>query len=314
MAKKKKLTAKERRAQGKAQRMVQYQAGNQLNREKQLAENAARGIGKEVRKALRAKPQEKKIKKAPPKVWRREENLPLLALEHKRAADLSAVRFAEPFTLRVKALSPLALGSGQADVNVDADVVHDDVGLPYFPARRLKGLLYESALEITEMAERAGLMFFSREALDTLFQHGCEGERQLVIGDLFLAEASSMRRDWQYLLARYPAFFRVEDVLGDYSSLRYQTRIDRETGTAADTSLRNLRVLDAGLEFSGELCVQEGSREALLILSLAAANLHAAGEKRTRGFGRIACTIEQDGADVMQPLVREILQAKGGEV
>ena len=65
----------------------------------------------------------------------------------------NAARQDEAATLYIKALSPLHLGSGQADVNVDAEVIHDDAGLPYFPAKRFKGLLYESALEVAEMSE-----------------------------------------------------------------------------------------------------------------------------------------------------------------
>ena len=50
--------------------------------------------------------------------------------------------------ITVTVVSPLHLGAGTADINVDADIVHDEYGLPYFPGRRFKGLLYESAVEV----------------------------------------------------------------------------------------------------------------------------------------------------------------------
>ena len=71
----------------------------------------------------------------------------------------------------VEVLSPIHLGSGQADVNVDADVIHDRYGMPYFPGRRFKGLLYESALEVREMGCRSGYDKLLQRDIDVLFHH-----------------------------------------------------------------------------------------------------------------------------------------------
>ena len=59
------------------------------------------------------------------------------------------------FDVTIKVESSIHLGSGQADINIDSEIVHDAYGLPYFPAKRFKGLLYESAVEIYEMFELA---------------------------------------------------------------------------------------------------------------------------------------------------------------
>ena len=43
----------------------------------------------------------------------------------------------------------LMLGSGAGRGSyIDSDIIVDEEGLPIFPARRLKGLLRESALEV----------------------------------------------------------------------------------------------------------------------------------------------------------------------
>lgn len=42
-------------------------------------------------------------------------------------------------TVTIKTLSPLHLGSGQESIIVDSDVVHDQYGMPYFPAKRFRG-------------------------------------------------------------------------------------------------------------------------------------------------------------------------------
>lgn len=232
-----------------------------------------------------------------------------LTMTYKVSAKTRNIDFAAPITIRVQSLSPLHLGSGQADINVDAEVIHDDTGLPYFPAKRFKGLLYESALEVAEMSELAGLNLLNKNEIDALFQHGCLGDTQLIVSNLYLEDYEQMHEDWNYLQEEFPALFQVTDVLEQYTSLRYQTKLDRETGTAADTSLHNMRVVDEGLSFEGQCCVQNGNRRALEILALALRNLSQSGLKRTRGFGRIACTMEQDGKDILRPILREMLTA-----
>ena len=69
----------------------------------------------------------------------------------------------------VTALSPLHLGSGKADVVIDAEVVHDKYGMPYLPAKRFKGVLYESALEVWEMSELSDAHLCKKEEIEELF-------------------------------------------------------------------------------------------------------------------------------------------------
>jgi len=56
------------------------------------------------------------------------------------------------FTLVIALKSYTLIGSGEGYGSViDTDAIFDNYGLPYIPARRIKGLLRESALEISEM-------------------------------------------------------------------------------------------------------------------------------------------------------------------
>lgn len=217
----------------------------------------------------------------------------------------------DAFTVHVLLNSPLHLGSGQADVNVDAEVVHDQWGMPYFPAKGFKGLLYESALEVSEILAACGADSFTKEDVDTLFQHGCHAAVQLIIPNLYLPDYEAICQEWAVLQQRYGDIFQPLDVLEQYTSLRYQTRIDRETGTAADTSLHNLRVVDAGLEFLGRIQLPGGNRQQLMLLALALKNLTLAGGKRNRGFGEISCRMEQDGRDIQALLIDTALREGG---
>lgn len=302
MAKKRK-NARERRLEQKIQ---QGYISSETLQKKECSKNVKKVAAIEAPAAVPEAPLSEHRADVSPLTIRRGESVPLQRID-----------YAAPIRIRVAALSPLALGSGGGDVNVDSDIVRDETGLPYFPAKRLKGLLYESGLEVAEMAELSGLSLFTRADLDALFQHGCLGETQLIFSNLELADAAEMAADWRYLEERYPAIFQAQDVFETYASLRYQTKIDSATGTAADNSLRNLRVLDTPvrkggevqpLTFAGVLEVQPGSERAFTILALAARNLSRAGLKRTRGFGRIACTFEQEGRDILLPLVEKALE------
>ena len=154
--------------------------------------------------------------------------------------------------VRIKVETPLHLGSGQADVNLDAEIVHDDLGFPYFPAKRFKGLLYESAVEIFEMFELAGMNTENLVMPNNLFHRfsdddGNVSEMKIIVPNFYICpidEYQKLREDWSYLQSEYKEIFRPSDVLKNFTSIRYQTKL--ENGVAATGSLHNLNVLNAG--------------------------------------------------------------------
>ena len=92
--------------------------------------------------------------------------------------------------VEVTLLSPLQLGSGKADVILDSEAVHDRYGLPYFPGKRFKGLLYESALELAEMSNGA---WFTQDEVDALFGHGSSDTVAMRIDNLTLNDYRKSR-------------------------------------------------------------------------------------------------------------------------
>ncbi|WP_415944107.1 RAMP superfamily CRISPR-associated protein [Megasphaera elsdenii] len=205
----------------------------------------------------------------------------------------------ENYTITIRTISPLCLGSGQADVNVDADIVHDKYGLPYFPGKRLRGLLYESALEVSEMAALCGQPFLTQRTVDELFHHVSDSPVHFIIPDFHLPDYEKMIEDWQVLQTTFKDTIRPENVLDYYTSLRFQTAIDEKTGIgektgiAKDHSLRNIRVLNRGITFKGTVSLINASEIHEQALALALQNLRRAGTNRNRGFGQIEC--EMDG-------------------
>ncbi|MBQ9486602.1 MAG: hypothetical protein IJU91_02220 [Selenomonadaceae bacterium] len=214
------------------------------------------------------------------------------------------------FEIKIKVDSPIHLGSGQADVNLDAEFVHDAQGFPYFPAKRFKGLLYESAVEVFEMCELAGMdttnlaepeKIFNRNSDDT----GNVSDVQIIVPNFYFKDYQKLCDEWKYLQKKYPEVFLPTDILNAYSSVRYQTQL--KDGITVDGSLRNLRVLNAGVEFFGTVTVLNASDGVLNLIALALKNLSAAGTKRNRGFGHITCTATCDKISTSN-LVEKFLQ------
>lgn len=195
------------------------------------------------------------------------------------------------YKIKVQTLSPLQLGTGKADVIVDADTVFDEYGIPYFPAKRFKGLLHESALELCEIG---GLACATEDRINRLFGH--KGEvAALVLPNLYVPDYAGIREEWKLIQEGLEGFISSKDVLNAYSEIRYQTAIAKETGIAKDGSLHNMRLIDKDIIFEGLVEIIDEQPEDFEFLGYALVNLRYAGAKRNRGSGRIRCTIEKEG-------------------
>ena len=198
------------------------------------------------------------------------------------------------YTLTIKLLSPTMLMSGQGDVNMDSTIVHDRYGIPFIPAKRVRGVLYESALEVAEMMHAAGLNTFTIDDVKVLFNRleGAEDNPRLSISNLTIVDYDVVATELAALEAQYPAVFTKDRVLEEYTS------IDQVTGTALEGTLHNSRVLNRGLAFSGQIGVEDMTEAERLILACAVRNLTGIGGKRNRGFGQAECTIDDTSFDL----------------
>ena len=203
------------------------------------------------------------------------------------------------FDVTIKILSPIHLSSGQANVNIDTEIVHDALGFPYFPAKRFKGLLYESVLEVFEMFELSGLSTENLSPHELIFHRKSSSDVQLIVPNFYIRPADEYEKfcaEWKYLKGKYPEIFTTAEILNAFTSIRYQTEL--KDGVAAKGSLHNMRVLDSdinifgdkGIKFFGKVTLLNDDDKVLNVLALAIKNLSSAGMKRNRGFGRIECT------------------------
>jgi len=208
-------------------------------------------------------------------------------------------------------------GSGEGFGSViDQDIVFDDLGIPYIPAKRIKGLLRESYEEVYQICKNNGSAF-CLEA-DSLFgKPGQQSESPVYFSNLFVEDYKNIKNILKKLSLKFPSIFNRESITEAFTYLRQQTAIDQSTGNALPHSLRTLRVLKKGITFVGDLKIDMGSsynndknkntqyiKNCLYCLALACKNLKRMGTKRTRGFGEIDCFLaDSSGKDLTEEAI-----------
>ena len=206
------------------------------------------------------------------------------------------------YRLKIELLSDLCVSDGGIyNSALDIDICQDAYGFPYIPAKRIKGCLRESALELADWGENVDI--------GKLF--GDKGDRKnagiLRISDAVLLDSVENRAE---IDASNSVIYHKQNILNQYSYVRTQTSIDNETGVAKPTSLRTMRVAKKGLVFEAKLRVEDinetanecddaevqandtmTSKEWKSVLDLICANLTHMGNSRTRGLGEVRVTL-----------------------
>ncbi len=204
-------------------------------------------------------------------------------------------------TLRITTESETLIGSGEGwGANIDTDVVLDDCGLPYIPAKRIKGCLRESALEVVEMFEQSGIDY--TENLEEIFGKKGQGKTRVVFENLYIGkdvkEYEKIRECLMWGMHEFGHIISKETTASVLTSLRQQTAINKDE-VAEEHSLRTIRVIKKGVEFVGKVHLPKDDKlnKNENLLSFAAKNLRYIGTKRNRGFGQITCSFVELNAN-----------------
>ena len=185
--------------------------------------------------------------------------------------------------IKIELLSDLCSYSGETyNTIVDCDVVHDEYGLPYIPAKRIKGCIREAALELKEL----GLI----EHYDEIFGDKGNKEACFTLSNALLEDHKKLTNALKNFKEK--SVVEPTKVLNEYSYTRTQTRVDYESGVALDNSLRTIRVVKKGLAFYANLNFKNNAyfddfKNAVSIVK------HM-GVSRTRGLGLVNLTIENE--------------------
>ncbi|WP_029522231.1 RAMP superfamily CRISPR-associated protein [Persephonella sp. KM09-Lau-8] len=198
--------------------------------------------------------------------------------------------------IKIKTLSPTLISSGEPSGLIDNDIIFDNENLPYIPAKRLKGLLKESALEVLEI-----LNIEDRKTFFSLFgSPDRDKEAKLDFENLKIENYKDFSTFLKYVLSSEEIFDKSH-VLEVFTSIIQQTSID-EKGVAKEGSLRIYRVLDKNMTFEGEIKAKELTKKEEALLLLAAQNLKRIGLRRNRGFGQIEVVLPELETDLKEAI------------
>lgn len=201
------------------------------------------------------------------------------------------------YLLQLELLSPTLVGSGIGyGANIDSDIVFDDSGIPFIPAKRIKGCLLDAIREVETMFSIAKIEKSEIQINKAFGKVGDESSGFIYFSNLYIKDYEQTKAWLKYFLKAkdYKDIVTIERVLKTFTEIRQQTKIDNE-GVAYEHSLRTIRVLNKGLTFYGNIEVktdQETDQEQIInTLLLACLNFRRFGTKRNRGFGEVRCLL-----------------------
>ena len=203
------------------------------------------------------------------------------------------------YQLRITLKSDLCVGSGYSYAGIiDSDVCYDAVGLPYIPAKRLKGCLREAA-ELIGLGEK--------ETEELFGKGGQEAPRGVFLGNAYLENYEEMRKELFHIGKSMGKYITPQSILEQFTTIKAQTKIGKN-GAAQDNSLRFTRTVNhySPLDMR-ELCfisevsfvgVKEGClKEKLERTAKAMRNI---GMNRNRGLGSVWCELSSSSSQENQ--------------
>jgi hypothetical protein len=207
-----------------------------------------------------------------------------------------------PNHISIELISDATFGSGEGTPGeVDVEVEHDNLGLPYLGGKALHGLLRDTWLSMAPF-----FTHLAPAAVQVLGPSADLTETSILgIGDAVL---DGDTRAWvHFAVQRKRSTIRSRDILHALTDIRYQTREDRATGGPAKTTLRSSRVILRGLRLEAPLrWLLQPEPEQVRVLALAALGTRQAGLGRNRGRGHLALALDGDAG-------RTRLVANGGD-
>lgn len=204
--------------------------------------------------------------------------------------------------LEIELKSDMCPSSGDSEAGLIDTKVTLEHGFPLIPAKRIKGCLRNEAREMAANgvipqnvlegmfgnpgAKRPGKLYVGNATVyqipEVLFGGGGEQEKLTVENydqELErLASFTEFEEDW------------IENIL---TETRTRTAIDRETGSAKNTSLRTMQIIPRGMVFRSRVELYDGTDAELEALKWCVKALRHMGMGITRGFGEISCKLEE---------------------
>lgn len=207
--------------------------------------------------------------------------------------------------LKIVLKSDLCAGNGESVGNaIDNDVCMDDAGLPYIPARRIKGCLKQAAYDLEKMNYQPLASEANRKELfgDAYGNEGC-----IFIRDAVIQGAESIRK---YLTGEMKQsdnqisdevkkMAHASKIANVFTYVRGQTRL--QDGVKVDNSLRFTRVVgqydplcvksDERLAFYAPVYLDTENKEMYDLLKACCKATRHIGNSRNRGLGNVVVSL-----------------------
>lgn len=196
-----------------------------------------------------------------------------------------------PRTLHIELLSDTTFSRGEGTAGiVDAEVEHDDHGMPFIGGKTIRGLLRDGWLSMAPHFPEPLQLAAKRVLGDS---QALDDTCRLRISDAVLPD--SLRAVVQGAVERPEYPIPPSAILEAFTSIRYQTAEDRETGAPAASTLRSSRVVVRGFSFESRLLWLNGynpDADDLTLLALCTLSCRHGGLLRNRGRGHLRMTLD----------------------
>ncbi|ORX23353.1 hypothetical protein BVF91_07455 [Thermoanaerobacterium sp. PSU-2] len=195
--------------------------------------------------------------------------------------------------IKVELKSDLCISSGEGLSGIiDVDVIYDDNGIPYLPAKRFKGILREAAEDISDIYPEK----YSQKIINDLFgdpETNSVGE--LYIDNGYIENYHTIAKFIKMCNNNksYKNLFPKQYVKSYFTNIHQQTAIDRKNGISKDKSLRVIRTIKKGNLFYLNINIDSiiDYDKKVELLRDACKIIRHIGLSRTRGLGEVRCKL-----------------------
>lgn len=186
--------------------------------------------------------------------------------------------------IKIELLSDLCTTSGETyNSLVDTDITYDEYGIPYIPAKRMKGCIREAALELVEFG------IIDKSMLHKVFGGGESDKSSFWLSNARVADYDMYVNDINNF--GHEEITRPQNVIKRFTYMRTQTSVDKDTGVAKENSLRTIRVAKKGLVFEAD-CGELSGEFDINVFKEAVSLVKHMGMSRTRGLGLVNMSLQ----------------------
>lgn len=190
--------------------------------------------------------------------------------------------------IKITLKSDICMGSGYSYAGiVDSDVCYDEEGIPYIPAKRLKGCLRETYEGIVSNK-------YSIDSNKIFGERGAAQSGDFYINNAYIDNYFKLKSLIKERKTNTNQWYDSQNILSRYTHILGQTKINN--GVADDNSLRYTRVVnrylpgckEKSMVFFADISYSEEHED--VIQDCIKGTRHI-GMKRNRGFGNVKCEL-----------------------